>query len=114
PSALLDQAAPRQEVTRRAPRRQVQRRVTPLQPVQNLVRPPARVLSAHVANRLRDLGRDPAGALVGSPAPFAEALGTLTLVPLDPLVPRLPADPIALTQLDRRVQAPLPVRDEPP
>jgi hypothetical protein len=113
PSALLDQAAPRQKVTRRARSRQVQRRVTPLQPMQNLVRPPARVLPAHAADRLRHGGRDPVGTFVGSPAPFAQALGALPLVTLDPLVPRLPADPVPLAQLHHRVQVPLPVRDEP-
>src|SRR6266540_5736470 len=55
PAAFLHQSLARQEVPRRTDGREIDRRVTRPEPVQELVRPPARVPPTGLANQRRHL-----------------------------------------------------------
>jgi hypothetical protein len=110
---LLDQPLPGQEVARRARGWHLQLGVPALQPVQDLLRTPAGMLPSPGADRRSDVGRDAVRAMVRSPASLAQPVRPLPFVARDPLVASLPTDPVALAQLDPRVQLALPVRDEP-
>ncbi len=110
---LLDQPPSGQEVAGRARGRHLQLGLSPLQPVQDLLGAPARMLPPPGADRRRDIGRDPVRAMMRRPAPLAQSIRAFALVALDPLVAGLPADPVAFAQLHHRIQVALPVRDEP-
>src|SRR5439155_12539899 len=55
PAAFLDQALAREEIARRADRWKIDRRVAWAEPVQELVRPPARMLPTRLADQRRHL-----------------------------------------------------------
>ena len=71
-STLLDQPPAGQEVAGRARGRDLQLGVSPLQPEQDLVGAPARMLPPPGADRRRDVARNPMRAMGRGPAPLAQ------------------------------------------
>ena len=104
PAAFLDQPLAREEVPRRADGREIDRRVARAEPVQELVRPPARVLPTGLADQRRHL----VGYLVRTPprrpAAIAESVASAPIESVQPLVAGLPTDAVPRTQLGHRVQ----------
>jgi len=104
PAAFLHQPLARQEVPRRTDGREIDRRVTRPEPVQELVRPPARVPPTGLANQRRHL----VGYFVRTPprrpAAIAESFTPALIEPVQPLVARFPTNAVPRTQLGHRVQ----------
>src|SRR5262245_45622072 len=82
-----------------------------LQPVPDLVRPPAWMLPAPGADSLGHVDGHSMRAMVRRATTVAQPVEAGSLISRHPLVASLPADAVPLAELDHRVHAPtLPVR----
>jgi hypothetical protein len=104
PSAFLDQPRACEEVPCRADRRQSDRGVPRAEPVQELLRPPARMLPTGLADQPRHLVGDLVRTPPRRPAPVAESFTASPIESVQPLVTGLPTDTVPRTQIGHRVQ----------
>jgi hypothetical protein len=112
-AAFLDQPLTGQEIPRRADRRQTHRRVPPAEPVQELVRPPARVLPTGLADQRCHRVGDFVRTSLRCPAAIAKSVTAALVESVQPLVARFPTDPVPRTQLGHGVQGRLMIANEP-
>jgi hypothetical protein len=68
---------------------------------------------ASLEQGLGDLGRSLMRTPVGAPGQVPEASGSFGLVPIDPLVPGLAADPVPVTELRDAQKVTLVIADKP-
>jgi hypothetical protein len=104
PAAFLDQALAREEVARRADRWKIDRRVAWAEPVQELVRPPARMLPTRLADQRRHLVGYFVRTSQQRSAAIAESFTPALIESVQPLVTRLPTNAVSRTQLRHRVE----------
>lgn len=86
PPALLRQAAAREQIARRADGGLGNARMPGLEPLQNLLRPPAGMRPPGRTEELGDVPGDPVRTVVRGPAPVLEAPPTLLREAGQPLV----------------------------
>ena len=112
-AAPLDESLARLEVSRRTDGREINRRVTRLEPVQELVRPPARVRATGLADQRRHLVGYFVRTSPRRPAAIAESFPPALIESVQPLVARFPTDAVPRTQLGHRVQRQPVIANEP-
>jgi len=104
PAAFLHQPLARQEVARRTDGREIDRGVARPEPVQEFVRPPARVPPTGLANQRRHL----VGYFVRTPprrpAAIAQSFTPALIESVQPLVARFPTNAVPRTQLGHGVE----------
>ena len=81
--------------------------------LQQLLGSPAGMPPASLEQSLGDLGRSLMRTGVGAPGQVRQASGSFGLVPIDPLVPGLAADPVPVTELRDTQQLTLVIADKP-
>ena len=112
PAAFLDQPLARQEVPRGADGRQIDGGMARTQPIEQLVRPPVRMLPSGRADQRRHL----VGDLVRTPpwraAAIAKSIATALIESVQPLVARFPTNAVPRTQLHHVVQGQLVIANE--
>jgi hypothetical protein len=104
PAAFLHQPLARQEVSCRADGRETDSRMARAEPVQELVRPPARVPPTGVADQRRHRLGDFVRAPPRRPAAIAESFTPALIESVQPLVARFPTNAVPRTQFGHGVQ----------
>jgi hypothetical protein len=112
PPALLDQAPTRQQIARRADGRPRHAGIPRLQPVQELLRPPAWMGPPGGTDELGDIPGNPVRTVVRGAAPVLQAPPAFLREALEPFVAGLATDAVPRAQLGHRVQAALVIGDE--
>jgi hypothetical protein len=112
PTALLHETSTSEEIASRARRWQLQLWMAWFQPVEELSRTPLRVLSPRLADHARNIVADLVRASVRGSAAICQTSSPFLFEALQPLVSRLPADAVPLTQLLHLVEAQTVVLDE--
>jgi hypothetical protein len=112
PVPLFHQPAPSEQIPRGTHRGQGQVRMPRFEPVQQFLRPPARMLTARLAEELRYRVRDAVGTPVRRAAAVAQPSAPLLIKAGAPLVAGLPADGIPGAEVGHRVQVQPMIPDE--